>query len=417
MAFQFPPNPTDGQLFNPLPGITYRFTTPAWYLVTSNFVAEAPADGNAYVRKNAAWTFGVERVGNQDITINKASPVLFLDKLASGASSLIRGRLAGANRWGLNLGNATAETGSNVGSDFSLSRQNDAGTNLGNALLISRATGVSTFAAAVNVPAEATGTQVPQMQEIAAAMRGHLGGYGLENNGTDAVNDIDIAVGSAVDGEAQAFITLTGALTKQLDVAWAAGSNAGMRDTGALVDGTWHIFAIKNPTTFAVDVLASLSPTTPTMPTGYTLKRRIGSIVRVSSSIRLFSQSGNEFLWETAVPALTIGNPGAAAITVTPGVPTGIKVDAFVFTASNSSTGAGSAVYLSSFDVNDEAATINVASVVTDIDGPTASVQGGATLYVRTNTSGQFRARLNSSDGGTTLWVTTFGYIDTRGQG
>ena len=61
--------------------------------------------------------------------------------LPSGTSRSVSGSAAGKARWVLELGNATAETGSNVGSDFALTRYNDAGASLGAPLAITRANG------------------------------------------------------------------------------------------------------------------------------------------------------------------------------------------------------------------------------------------------------------------------------------
>ena len=44
MAFQFPLNPTIGQLYNPIPGTTYRWSGLAWYLVNNQFMTQTEAD-------------------------------------------------------------------------------------------------------------------------------------------------------------------------------------------------------------------------------------------------------------------------------------------------------------------------------------------------------------------------------------
>lgn len=98
---------------------------------------------------------------------------------------------------------------------------------------------------------------------VAAAVvlpSGHLSGLTLSNNGTDAINDIDIATGKARDKADSEDLALDTALPgKQLDVAWAVGSAAGLRDTGLIANATWHIHAIKRPDTGVVDVIASLA--------------------------------------------------------------------------------------------------------------------------------------------------------------
>jgi hypothetical protein len=67
------------------------------------------------------------------------NPTLVLNKAASGISAVIAGQLGGNNRWLVIPGNATAET-TNAGSDFQISRYNDAGAAT-NAFTISRLDG------------------------------------------------------------------------------------------------------------------------------------------------------------------------------------------------------------------------------------------------------------------------------------
>jgi len=78
-------------------------------------------------------------------------------KSASGKTNVIYGCTGGAGgvRWIMQLGNATAESGSNAGSDFEIDRYNDAGASLGTALSINRASGAVTCSSTVS----ATGYQ------------------------------------------------------------------------------------------------------------------------------------------------------------------------------------------------------------------------------------------------------------------
>jgi hypothetical protein len=62
------------------------------------------------------------------------------------------------------------------------------------------------------------------------------------------------------------------------------------------------------------------------MPSGYTLKRRIGSF-RTNSSAQIidFVQDGDEFSWVAPFAAdISATNPGASAVTRTLTVPTGL---------------------------------------------------------------------------------------------
>jgi hypothetical protein len=71
-------------------------------------------------------------------------PTLYLNKTA-GTGTQIAGALSGTARWIMMLGNATAESGANVGSDFVIDRYSDAGTYLSTPLSIARSTGNASF--------------------------------------------------------------------------------------------------------------------------------------------------------------------------------------------------------------------------------------------------------------------------------
>lgn len=158
---------------------------------------------------------------------------------------------------------------------------------------------------------------------VPALIPGYLWGLTLSNNGVDATNDIDIAAGAAIDSTNAQHMRLASGLTKQLDAAWAVGTNAGMRDTGAISDATWHLFLIKRSDTGVVDVLASLSPTAPTMPSGYDYKRRIGAIVRSSAAVLGFVQNGDHFQWKA--PTNDFSTISTTPTLRTCRTPTGIK--------------------------------------------------------------------------------------------
>ena len=89
--------------------------------------------------------------------------------------------------------------------------------------------------------------------------RGAIWGLGL-SNGTDATNDIDIAVGQATSSDGTGTLVLASALTKQLDAAWSVGSAAGGLDVGTIANGTYHIYLIKRTDTSIVDALFSRNP-------------------------------------------------------------------------------------------------------------------------------------------------------------
>lgn len=119
---------------------------------------------------------------------------------AAGSNRRARGRTGALLRWTLDLGNSTTEAGGNAGSDFALSRFNDAGSLLEVAMLISRATGAVTipkpvalgstltvagggtftgeftFATEVHVPAPTEPTHATNQQWVADAIAAASGG-------------------------------------------------------------------------------------------------------------------------------------------------------------------------------------------------------------------------------------------------
>src|SRR5262249_51648505 len=109
---------------------------------------------------------------------------------------------------------------------------------------------------------------------------------------------------------------------------WAVGSGNGALDAGAIAANTWYsVHLIKRADTGVVDVLLSLSPTAPTLPTNYTMFRRLGSMrTNVSSQWTPFVQLGDEFLWVTPVADVNTSALGTTATLFTLSVPPGVQV-------------------------------------------------------------------------------------------
>lgn len=58
MAANFPASPTEGQIFELADGTQYRFGDGVWMQVAKSAGSDAPADGNFYLRMDAAWKAG-----------------------------------------------------------------------------------------------------------------------------------------------------------------------------------------------------------------------------------------------------------------------------------------------------------------------------------------------------------------------
>jgi hypothetical protein len=255
---------------------------------------------------------------------------------------------------------------------------------------------------------------------------GHLFGLTLSNNAGTPASKIDVAAGTCRDSGDTANIALAAALTaKDLAVAWAVGASAGMLATGvAVANGTYHIFLIKRPDTGVVDIAADTSVTGANIATNtnaaYTLKRRIGSIIRSGGSILAFSQNGDEFLLSATILDINANNPGSSAVTRTLTVPLGVKVYWFgvaaVRTVDLSTQSSG---YFSSLDQGDEIPSDTSATIAqfTSMRSATGlNTELGMQMTIRTNTSAQIRSRVTNGDTDVTVYMTTFGWIDNRGR-
>lgn len=121
---------------------------------------------------------------------------------------------------------------------------------------------------------------VPRGAEDTPLPVGHLYGGIISNNSSDATNDLDISEVWCKDDTNEYDIHVS-ALTKQVDAAWAAGTNAGGFDTGTVgaVADLIYIFAIgKSDDDDAGDIIFSKSRTDITYPVGgeWDIKRLLG---------------------------------------------------------------------------------------------------------------------------------------------
>jgi len=85
-----------------------------------------------------------------NISIAKDTPEFILNRAAGTGGSILRGRKSGLERWAITLGDGDAESTGNAGSSFRIYNYNDAGTNLGIPLEITRANGTMTVAGLLN---------------------------------------------------------------------------------------------------------------------------------------------------------------------------------------------------------------------------------------------------------------------------
>jgi hypothetical protein len=241
--------------------------------------------------------------------------------------------------------------------------------------------------------------------------RGYLSGLVLSTAGGSA--SFGVAAGQAVDSTNVDVLNFPSAVTKTTGP-WAVGSGNGALDTGAIAINTWyHVYLIKRPDTGVVDVLISLSATAPTLPSGYTLFRRIGAM-RTDPSLHWtsFTQFGDEFLWATAVADVPNTAIGSVPTSYYLSVPPGVNVNALIQVYYTNSTGAFT-VLIYALDRGAQATT--VPSPNWTFSNPSTSVYTGAPINVRTNMSSQIGA-IAAISAGNALYIYTYGWIDRRGR-
>jgi hypothetical protein len=249
--------------------------------------------------------------------------------------------------------------------------------------------------------------------------RGFGDGFQL-SNGTDTVNDINVSAGVVLSDDQTALIKTAATIVKQLDVAFAeytaAGTPSGGRDSSDNLTGakTFNVYMIsgsgKNPQPFFSTSL------TPTLPTGFTVKQYIGSVIWTGSTARQFSQDGDEFLFtDTISPDVSVSNPGTTSTLRSLSVPTGRKQRAIINAVWTPQNSANAVCLITSPDEADQTPSTTLGKLSSITTG------GGATIYgivgrmeVRTNTSGQVRTKCSATGATDSLYIATIGWKDRR---
>jgi hypothetical protein len=257
---------------------------------------------------------------------------------------------------------------------------------------------------------------------LGVRLTGALFGLTLSNNAGDATNDIDAAGGWCRDGTDVDNIVIPAAMGKRLDALWLAGGTPGATvaglDAGAVANGTYHVFALGNPTTGAGDILFSTSPTAPDMTrpnaSGFTLFRRIGSILREAGAIVAFWQNGDYFKRVLVVDRNSTAAAAAALLALS--VPDGIVVSPIITVIVLSAASVTCAVTVGS--AAEGVASARVANGFTGAGDSTDSSVGAVGPGVLfTNTARQIMfQQVNSVGTPTSSILNTVGWMDFRGR-
>lgn len=178
------------------------------------------------------------------------------------------------------------------------------------------------------------GNVASELQQYGAQGAGFIFGLTCSNAAGALYAAVNVSLGSCRDSTNAANLTLLAAVTKRLDQPFAAGSGNGGRDTGAVGPyQTWHVFLITNTASGAVDVLFSQSATSPTLPAGFNLFRRIWSIMTdAAANIMQFVQTGSVCSLKSRTTDYTrVANGSTVPMLRKLTVPNGIRVKARLF--------------------------------------------------------------------------------------
>jgi hypothetical protein len=261
-------------------------------------------------------------------------------------------------------------------------------------------------------------TFTPAQQEfarsnIAVMGRGYIDGFNCVRNAGTPSTQLDVGAGECRDDSNAANIRWSTTKTINFSVAGANGS-----ESGAIANGTEHIFAImKADGTVAAFGSPNLAPA---LPSGYIYKRRVASWLVASSALIAVLQDGDKF--RLVVPSTDSYIPANTnAQTRTAGVPTGIRLQADLFVIGSGAGGASGdpiSIAISDLATTDQAATVtngNASAVAFSSTG----VNGfsGGFVPVMTNTSAQYRSRVQATNATTTtIYSQTVGWTDSRGR-
>ncbi len=259
---------------------------------------------------------------------------------------------------------------------------------------------------------------------VGSMPRGYIAGL-IMSNDTDTAHDIAISVGEARDSANTQDIPLAAILTKQIDVNWVAGDDAGGFPSGlTLSNATWyHMFVIYDTTNALTDAGFDTSLTATNLladATDYTKFRRIGAVLTDgSANIIQFIQRADSFIW--ASPPLDVDAALAAttATNYTISVPIGVNVEARVNTYLDEVAVAPQEInlYLRSPDVTDINPSRTAAPLATMVgysDDNAGSVRNVNLINVWTNTSSQIRATTDAAID--KIRIATVGWSDQRGK-
>lgn len=239
------------------------------------------------------------------------------------------------------------------------------------------------------------------------------------SNAADADHDITIAAGTIFrDSTNTHTLSLTSALTKQIDATWAAGTNAGGLYTDEPDDtpnaNTWHhLFLIRKDSDGSIDAYFDISTIAANKPAGYTYYAYIFSVLtNGSANILPFTHKYNRWVfWSSPTLDIDVSDQGTSAVARTLPVPpisggTLVLLNVLIdhATAAN--------VYLSQSSETDMAPSITAAPLATI--RTTSSYKAMSQVLVGADVLSRIFSRSDVTS--TTVKISVLAYYDPRSR-
>ena len=277
-----------------------------------------------------------------------------------------------------------------------------------------------------------TGNGMLDTGSVAANFWYHV--YLMERPDTSVV-DVLMSLSITLGGATAPVVTLSIAspcvITSSIALNLQVGSTFQLSTTGALPTGVTAgttYYVTSNPTGTTIQFSASqgganintsgsqsgvhsFTPT-PIFPGSYTKYRRIGSVFMDGSAhIVPFTQRGDEFIWATPFLDVSVTTAGITAVVRPLSVPPNVPVIARIRGYASNAAAFGilvSSVLETSVSPNTPLGNMTVYNSVAN------SCPMVFTLDIRTGTGNSIRTV--SSAGSTTINISTYAYVDTRGR-
>ena len=253
--------------------------------------------------------------------------------------------------------------------------------------------------------------------------RGYVDGFITRRDPVDTDHDIEIGIGIARDSTNTKVLERTSVITKKIDVAWAAGDNAGGYPTGAAAIGAndWiHVFLIRKTSDGSIDAGFDKSFTAANLladATGYSEFLLIWSVrLDGASNIIDYRQYEDECWWTDSVQDVSAANPGTAQVShtldrVPPSLVSG-QITAILSFFFNEPTAGGTTQYV----IGHGDATLAAASG-THKDAATSSDVDFMAVHARVKTSAAqvVKTRQDRSVAASLVEIETKGFVMNRG--